>query len=168
MIGKRHCDAILSYRALIVASDPKSELPRPPPHLTTLPAELQLAIFKELHPVDSTCLGLACRLLYPIHRDLNGTVVLNAMYMVLNKCVFVRLAELLRQWGGRSGYWRRFEKDYETWTTGFIKCGLEGNTGAVCNCELGPGYIPRCRFGYDSRRQLVADEALRDFYLVND
>lgn len=155
MIGKRHCDAILSYRALIVASDPKSELPRPPPHLTTLPAELQLAIFKELHPVDSACLGVTCKALYTIHRELHGSVKLDTVY--IEQYDYFRLAVLLRQWGGRSEYWcfpaKIEEQIGQRWTMRFLKCGLAGTTGTVCSCKFdqgGGGWIPKCRVVLDA------------------
>jgi hypothetical protein len=46
--------------------------------LLDLPSELHYAIFDFLDPIDSTCLGLANRKLYRIHRRLHGIVPLSA------------------------------------------------------------------------------------------
>ena len=46
-------------------------------HLTELPAEIHLKVFDLLDLNSSTCLGLTCKKLYPIHRALHGVVPLN-------------------------------------------------------------------------------------------
>lgn len=44
---------------------------------STLPAEMHFAFFDFLDPIDATCLGLANRYLYSIHRRLHGSVPLS-------------------------------------------------------------------------------------------
>lgn len=44
---------------------------------TTLPTEMHFAIFDFLDPIDATCLGLASKHLYAIHRRLHGAVPLS-------------------------------------------------------------------------------------------
>jgi len=57
--------------------------------------EIHLEIFKYLDPVESTCLGLACKEFYPIHRQLHGTVSLQTK-TTRNNCLF----SFLRDWHG--------------------------------------------------------------------
>lgn len=46
--------------------------------LLDLPRELHYAIFDFLDPIDSTCLALAAKDLYAVHRRMHGTVPLSA------------------------------------------------------------------------------------------
>ncbi|KUJ19745.1 uncharacterized protein LY89DRAFT_779656 [Mollisia scopiformis] len=49
-----------------------------PATLVTLPPEILLLIFDYLNPAASTCLGLTCKKLYPVHRAIHGIVRLSA------------------------------------------------------------------------------------------
>jgi hypothetical protein len=77
-------------------------------HLLALPPELHLEIFKHLHPVSSTCLGLTCKEFYPIHKQLHGVVNLRAKIPAPPRKPhywgFVRLGALLNTWAGPK-YW---------------------------------------------------------------
>lgn len=42
--------------------------------LPTLPLDVLHCIFDRLDPATSTCLGLSCKALYPVHRGIHGTV----------------------------------------------------------------------------------------------
>ena len=74
--------------------------------LSTLPAELQLAIISCLDPVSSTCLGLTCKTFYPIHIALHGVVYLGTNYWGWYGICGKRFAEhyhltsLSSKWGG--------------------------------------------------------------------
>lgn len=59
--------------------------PAPPTHrpssrmvITDLPSEIHFAIFDFLDPIDSTCLGLANKHFYAIHRRMHGSVALSS------------------------------------------------------------------------------------------
>lgn len=56
---------------------PEQQPPSGPLTLSTLPPELHFAIFDQLDPIDATCLGLANRHLYSIHRRMHGSVPLS-------------------------------------------------------------------------------------------
>ncbi|KAE9377474.1 hypothetical protein N431DRAFT_328885 [Stipitochalara longipes BDJ] len=47
-----------------------------PPSLSTLPRELHLTLFKLLDPVTSCCLGLTCKIFYPVHWANHGPIPL--------------------------------------------------------------------------------------------
>ena len=65
-----------------------------------LPVEIHLRIFDllETDPVTSTCLGLTCKKLYPMHVVLHCKVGLAAPYH--EKCDSMHLATLLENWTG--------------------------------------------------------------------
>jgi hypothetical protein len=79
-------------------------------HLLALPPELHLEIFKHLHPVSSTCLGLTCKEFYPIHRQLHGAVSLQATIPVSPRNYyfggFAWLGALLSTWAGPKFFFR--------------------------------------------------------------
>jgi hypothetical protein len=63
--------------ALSPPTTQKTPVPQPP-QLATLPPEIHLLLFHYLadDPITSTCLGLTCKNLYPVHRSFQGTVPL--------------------------------------------------------------------------------------------
>lgn len=73
-------------------------------YLLALPPELHLEIFRHLHPVSSTCLGLTCKEFYPIHKKLHGVVRLRdriAIYLPRSRSLgSTRLGALLNRWAG--------------------------------------------------------------------
>jgi len=88
-------------------------------HLLALAPELQLEIFKNLHPVSSTCLGLTCKPFYAIHRELHGTVALDtSIWFEDCKGEFANpLGSFLLLWAGPDLY-----VDYHHWAGKFRKC----------------------------------------------
>jgi hypothetical protein len=68
------------------------------------PDEVILLIFEKLHPVTSTCLGLTCKKLYPIHRSLHGTVGLKRTVLGTWQGS-PHLGELLGRWVGLELYY---------------------------------------------------------------
>jgi F-box-like len=74
--------------------------PQTPPVLSSLallPSELLLKIFSDLDPVYSTCLGLTCKRLYVLHRELHGSVRLETRCHT-GRNQGPRLYELLEEW----------------------------------------------------------------------
>ncbi|KAK8116184.1 hypothetical protein PG984_012686 [Apiospora sp. TS-2023a] len=67
-----------SYSVMDYEPIPFIQLPGEKLQLMHLPAEIHFAIFDWLDPIDSTCLGLASRHFYAIHRRMHGTVPLSA------------------------------------------------------------------------------------------
>ena len=73
------------------------ETSRSPPNLVTIPTELLLQIFKFLDAVPSGCLGLTCKRLYFLHKQIYRKVSLDSYSM---HYPWWTLGELLRQWAG--------------------------------------------------------------------
>ncbi|KAK8045059.1 F-box domain-containing protein [Apiospora rasikravindrae] len=67
-----------SYSVMDYEPIPFIQLPGEKLQIMHLPAEIHFAIFDWLDPIDSTCLGLASRHFYAIHRRMHGTVPLSA------------------------------------------------------------------------------------------
>lgn len=92
----------------------------PPPTLQTLPVELQLRIFKSLDPIASTCAGLSCKALYPIHIDVHGIVKLD--HEVLGGCYRAWARSMLYQflwlWGGEVTW--SYDLTTKSWRCRFI------------------------------------------------
>lgn len=65
---------------------------------TTVPSEVHLELFRHLHRVDSTCLGLTCKKFYNIHRQLHGMVGLGEWDM--SDIHSKQLHMLLKDWMG--------------------------------------------------------------------
>lgn len=72
------------------------------PSIVNLPAELELQIFEQLDPVDSTCLGLTCTKLQATHRQIHGIIPLWGTPE--NDLYWSRLRQLLRGWMRDAGY----------------------------------------------------------------
>ncbi len=70
------------FLAFLTSKDASKAHPKP--HLTTLPTELHLKIFKHLPAVPSTCLGLTCKAFYRIHWSVHGQVPLEEDDVDLN------------------------------------------------------------------------------------
>ncbi|KAF7534001.1 hypothetical protein G7054_g6595 [Neopestalotiopsis clavispora] len=70
--GPQRSYSVMDYVPVPVLQRPGEKL-----RLVHLPAELHFAIFDFLDDIDSTCLGLASRHFYYIHRRLRGTVPLS-------------------------------------------------------------------------------------------
>jgi len=94
-----------------------------PTTLSTLPDEIKLQVFEFLNQVDSACLGLSQKAFYGIHREIHGSVSLEASTTDEEGNVR-RLHELLHWWvgpdllfGGNSpGGPRKFElKEVSRW-----------------------------------------------------
>lgn len=67
-----------SYSVMDYEPVPPEQQPASGPlTLSTLPPELHFAIFDQLDPIDATCLGLANRHFYSIHRRMHGSVPLS-------------------------------------------------------------------------------------------
>lgn len=71
--------------------------------LKALPDELKLMICEFLGPVESTCLGLTCKIFYSIHRSLQGTVKL--MKLGGSEEAPKHLHEFLTAWMGPELKW---------------------------------------------------------------
>lgn len=85
--------------------------------LDNLPTELYLLIFGYLNPIASTCFGLTCRKLYPLHRALHGSVSLATEQPVTlfgatpqePKTISLELNFFLRRWLGPSLFYDRYK-----------------------------------------------------------
>jgi F-box-like len=78
--------------------------PKPPPHdirptptLTNLPVEITLHILSYLNPGHSACLGLTCKRLYKLHREIHGNVSLHTRCPV-GEGPGLQLLEFLGEW----------------------------------------------------------------------
>jgi hypothetical protein len=86
--------------------------------ILSLPAELLNAIFSLLDPVNSTCLGLTSKYLYPIHRSFQGTVSLDKWDP---PAPAPPLARLIETWiGGGRPYDGGLEFVYSTFSNKFM------------------------------------------------
>lgn len=69
----RRSYSVMDYEPVPPEQQPSSG----PITFSTLPPELHYAIFDQLDPIDATCLGLANRHFYSIHRRMHGSVPLS-------------------------------------------------------------------------------------------
>lgn len=69
----RRSYSVMDYEPVPPEQQPSSG----PLTLSTLPPELHYTIFDQLDPIDATCLGLANRHFYSIHRRMHGSVPLS-------------------------------------------------------------------------------------------
>jgi len=78
---------------------PRSSSLATPLTVQTLPTEIHLLIFDQLHVITSTCLGLTCKTFYNIHFNLHGKVPLD---MEDTRLAFppdgIALTTLLERW----------------------------------------------------------------------
>jgi len=116
----------LSASALISSS---SVSPLPTQVLgATLPEELVLKIFAHLGPVSSTCLGLTCKQLYTIHRQIHGRVDLYATETVKTdfREVKARLHYYIRpfMWRAKLVWGGRYNLDFISQKNHYREAGL--------------------------------------------
>jgi hypothetical protein len=72
----------LGFRLTLTARVKKQEVQITKDMLTTISTEIQLMIFENLDRASSTCLGLASKHLYAIHKSIHGHVPLTAWCML--------------------------------------------------------------------------------------
>jgi hypothetical protein len=101
-----------------------TELAKPPdtnivkgrkPVLVTLPPEIHLIIFRYLDRCSSTCLALASKRLYPIHKSIRGTRIPLAAYCTLadNK-TGKHLYKLIWDWMGEDMFYDELDMKFCT------------------------------------------------------
>jgi hypothetical protein len=86
--------------ALIEAATARSDTTAPTGFLLNLSTELHLQIFEYLDPVFLTCLGLTCKTLYAIYKQLHGIVGLDEVIFFHTplRMIPIRLWHLLYRW----------------------------------------------------------------------
>jgi hypothetical protein len=84
-------------------SEPATK-PAPKATLLTLPPEIKVMIFSLLEPSFSTCLGLASKRLYPIHRAIHGKVYLHIFNcFISDPYCYDHPLDYLTEWLGSGG-----------------------------------------------------------------